>query len=111
MTLRAKRVATASAVPGPRPIGLALLVLAGFLLASCASSEQVRERQATAQATEMEADDAKCKEQGALPDTPAYVQCRDRLSQKRAEQEAQQAKRNEAFQRSLGEGTSALSGH
>lgn len=111
MSLRAKRVMTALTVSGPRQMAVVLLVLAGFVLGSCASSEQVRERQAAAQASEMEADDAKCKEQGAEPDTPAYVQCRDRISQKRAEQEAQQAKRNEAFQRTLGEGTSALSGH
>jgi hypothetical protein len=87
-----------------------LLALA-LSLAGCASSEQVRQRQVDAQAAASEEDDAKCKAQGAEPDTPAYAQCRDRLAEKRAEQQAAEMRRREAFQRTLGEGTSGLAGH
>lgn len=89
--------------------GLLLLVAAG--LSACASSEQIREKQVTAQEAANEEDDAKCKAGGAEPDTPAYTQCRDRLIEKRAEQQAAQARRSEAFQKTLGEGTSGLSEH
>jgi hypothetical protein len=80
-------------------------------LLACASSEQVRERQAAAQASEAEQDDAKCKEQGAEPESPEYAQCRDRLAEKRAQDAVAAARRSEAFQRTLGEGTSGLAGH
>jgi hypothetical protein len=103
------RLAAASECKRRLVARLILLAVAGFV-SGCASSEQVRDRQIAARQAEEQADDAKCKEEGEA-DTPAYTQCRDRLNQKRAEQQAQQAKRNEAFQRTLGEGTSALSGH
>lgn len=93
------------------PVRYGLMVLLALALTACASSEQVRERQAAAQAAEAEEDDAKCKAQGYEPDTPGYVHCRDRLAEKRAEQKAAEARRRESFQRTLGEGTSALSGH
>jgi hypothetical protein len=86
-------------------------LLLALSLPSCASSEEVRQRQVEAQAAAGEEDDAKCKAQGAEPDTPAYAQCRDRLAEKRAEQQAADMRRSESFQRTLGEGTSGLAGH
>lgn len=88
-----------------------LLLLPALLVSACASSEQVRERQLAAQTAASEEDDAKCKAQGAEPDTPAYTQCRDQLMEKRAEQQAADVRRRESFQRTLGEGTSGLSEH
>jgi len=95
---------------GRRLLSGVLLALA-LSLTGCASSEQVRQRQVDAQAAASEEDDAKCKAPGAEPDTPAYDQCRDRLAEKRAEQQAAELRRREAFQRTLGEGTSGLAGH
>jgi hypothetical protein len=88
-----------------------VVLLLALVVSGCASSEQVRQRQVDAQAEASEEDDAKCKAQGAEPDTPAYAQCRDRLMEKRAEQQAAEVRRREAFQRTLGEGTSGLAGH
>ncbi len=82
----------------------------GLCLQGCASSGQVREQQAAAQASQSEQDDAKCKAGGAAQGTPAYERCRERLVQKRMEEEAAQVKRREAFQKTLGEGTSAAGG-
>jgi hypothetical protein len=92
-------------------LGHGLIVALALALSACASSEQVRDRQAAAQAAETEEDDAKCKAQGYEPDSPGYVNCRDRLAQKRAEEHAAELRRREDFQRTLGEGTSGLSGH
>ena len=86
--------------------GLGLLLC----LQGCASSGQVREQQAAAQASQSEQDDAKCKAAGAVQGTPAYDQCREKLVQKRMEEEAAQVKRREAFQKTLGEGTAAAGG-
>ncbi len=88
-----------------------LVLLLALALTDCASSEQVRARAESAAAAADAEDDAKCKEQGLEADTPAYTQCRDRLAEKRAEQQAAEARRREDFQRTLGEGTSAQSGH
>lgn len=95
----------------PMQLCRGLILMLALALPACASSEQARERHGNAAATADAEDDAKCREQGAEPDTPAYTQCRDRLMEKRAEQQAAEARRREAFQRTLGEGTSALSGH
>ena len=90
----------------PRPCG----PIGKLLPQGCASSEQIREKQAAAQATQDQEDDARCRASGA-PGTPAYQDCRTRLVQKRAEDQAAQERRREAFQKTTAEGTSALSGH
>jgi hypothetical protein len=87
-----------------------VLALIAAVLLGCASSGERREQQAAAQATGAEEEDAKCREAGE-PGTPAYEQCRERLEEKRAEAERIEARRHEDFQRILGEGTSAHSGH
>jgi hypothetical protein len=104
-------MARGSIQSGGRALGLSLMgLLVSCCLIGCASSEQIREKQAAAQATQSQEDDAQCRASGA-PDTPAYQACRDRLVEKRAENEAAQEKRREAFQKTTAEGTSALSGH
>lgn len=86
--------------------GLCLLVG----LQACASSGPAREQQAaTAQSTQEAEDDAKCKVAGA-PGSPSYDACRQKIMEKRLADEAAQEKRREAFQKTLGEGTSAASG-
>lgn len=96
---------------GGRAVRLGLVgLLVSCCLMGCASSEQIREKQAAAQATQDQEDDAQCRASGA-PETPAYQDCRTRLVQKRAEDQAAQERRREAFQKTTAEGTSALSGH
>jgi hypothetical protein len=83
----------------------------GVALSACANPERVRARQEAAQA-EMEAkNDAQCRANGIEPGSPAYEQCRERIAAQHAETEAMRAQRSESFQRTLGEGTNALSGH
>lgn len=88
-----------------------IMLLLPWSLQGCASTEQARENSVAAQATLEQQDDAQCKTNGVAPGSPAYQECRGRLVEKRAEEEAVQEKRREAFQRTTGEGTSALSGH
>jgi hypothetical protein len=80
--------------------------LLAFVLIGCASSEQVRQKQAEAQAAAEEQDDAKCRA-GAPPGSPAYEDCRKMQAKVRAEQAAVQAQRQESFQRALGEGSTS----
>jgi hypothetical protein len=87
-----------------------MLLMPGCLL-SCAGSGQLRERQAGAQATLSEQDDSECRANGSAPGTVAFDECRNRIAAKRAANDALQEKRREAFQRTAGEGSSALSGH
>jgi hypothetical protein len=93
---------------GTAYVGL-LAILTACLL-GCASSGQQRVEQADAEATAAEDEEAKCREAGE-PGTPPYEQCLARLVQKRVEAERMEAMRRESFQRTLGEGTSALSDH
>ncbi len=87
------------------------LLLVGVALSACANPERVRARQEAAQA-EMEAkNDAQCRANGVEAGSPAYEQCRERIAAQHAETEAIRAQRSEAFQRTLGEGSNALSGH
>lgn len=89
----------------------ASLLLVGIVLSTCANPERVRARQEAAQA-EMEAkNDAQCRTNGVERGSPAYEQCRERIAAQHAETEALRAQRSESFQRTLGEGTNALSGH
>jgi hypothetical protein len=86
-------------------------LLAALALQGCSGSSQTREQQiAATQEAQSQEDDAKCKAAGATPNTPAYEQCRENLVQKRMQDEAAQVRRREAFQKTLGEGTSAASG-
>jgi len=105
-------MARGSIQPGGRAFHFSLIgLLVSCCLIGCASSEQIREKQAAAQATLSEQDDSQCRASGAAPETPAYQECRSRLIEKRAENEAAQARRREAFQKTTAEGTSALTGH
>lgn len=93
-----------------RASSIALLAILLAPLLGCASSGQQRAEQ-DAQATAAEEDEeAKCREAGQ-PGTPAYEQCVARVVEKRVEAERIEAMRRESFQRTLGEGTSALSDH
>lgn len=79
-------------------------------LQACASSGPAREQQAaTAQSAQEAEDDAKCKVAGE-PGSPSYDACRQKIVEKRLADEAAQVKRREAFQKTLGEGTSAAGG-
>ena len=83
----------------------------GVALAACANLEHARARQEAALA-EMEAkNDAQCRSNGIEPGSPAYEQCRERIAAKTSETAAMRAQRSESFQRTLGDGTEALSGH
>jgi hypothetical protein len=82
------------------------LGLLAFALLGCASSEQMRAKQADAQAAAEEQDDAKCRA-GAPPGSAAYEDCRKTQAKARAEQAAAQARRQESFQRALGEGSTS----
>jgi hypothetical protein len=98
--------------PGGRAFHLSLVaLLVSCCLIGCASSEQIREKQAVAQETLSQQDDAQCRANGAAPETPAYQECRSKLVEARAENEAVQAKRRDAFQKTTAEGTSSLTGH
>jgi hypothetical protein len=88
---------------------LAVAMLQGSLL-GCANPERAQERLAAEQAALNDHDDAECRATGAAPGTAAYEDCRRSLTQKRAENEAIQEKRREAFQQTTGAGTSAVSG-
>jgi hypothetical protein len=61
--------------------GLGLLSL---LLVGCVSQEQIRARQAAAEAAE----DAKCRSYGAQPGTQQYFECRMTINQQKATAEA-----------------------
>ena len=112
MGLMSVAMVRSSIQPGGRAFHLGLVgLLVSCCLIGCASSEQIREKQAAAQATQSEQDDAQCRAGGAAPETPAYQDCRSRLVEKRAENEAAQERRREAFQKTTAEGSSALSGH
>lgn len=89
----------------------ALLLVAVVALSACANPDQTRARQDAAEA-EMEAkDDARCRAGGAGPGEEAYDRCREAFANQRAEEGAVRAQRSESFQRTLGSGTEALSGH
>lgn len=89
----------------------ASLLLAGVVLSACANPERVRAREEAAQAEREAKNDAQCRSNGAEPGSPAYEQCRERIAAQHAETEALRAQRSESFQRTLGEGSNALSGH
>jgi hypothetical protein len=89
----------------------ASLLLVGIALSACANPERVRARQESAQAEREAKNDAQCRVNGIEPGSPAYEQCRERIAAQHAETEAIRAQRSESFQRTLGAGTNALSGH
>jgi hypothetical protein len=96
-----------------RIVSPTLLVVAVLLqgsLLGCANPERDQERLAAEQAALNDHDDAECRTAGAAPGTARYEDCRRSLIQKRAENEAIQEKRREAFQQTTGAGTSAVSG-
>lgn len=85
-------------------LGFALLLT--WPLAACVTQEQAQANRAAAQTALEDKEDAKCREGGTAPTSPAYEDCRKRLAERRAEQDAAQERRRESFQRTLGEGTS-----
>jgi hypothetical protein len=89
---------------------LATLMLSLALLQSCANPEATQASRQAAEADAQAKDDAKCKENGLQPGTPAYDNCRTRLAQARADEAAAQERRRIDFQKTLGAGTSGYSG-
>ena len=85
-----------------------LVALTAALLLGCASSGERREQEAHSSTGVPEDDEATCRESGD-PGSVAFETCRNRLAIKRSEQQHIEAKRQEDFNRSLGEGTSGLS--
>jgi len=94
----------------PRSALLAALMLSLALLQSCANPEATQASRQAAEADAQTKDDAKCKENGLEPGTPAYDNCRTRLAQARADEAAAQERRRIDFQKTLGAGTSGYSG-
>jgi hypothetical protein len=94
----------------PRSALLAALMLSLALLQSCANPEATQASRQAAEADAQAKDDAKCKENGLQPGTPAYDNCRTRLAQARADEAAAQERRRIDFQKTLGAGTSGYSG-
>jgi hypothetical protein len=60
---------------------LALVVLSASILVGCLTSEQIAARQEAKQ-------DATCRSYGVVPGTPEYVDCRLRLNQVQAQNDA-----------------------
>jgi hypothetical protein len=94
----------------PRSALLAALMLSLALLQSCANPEATQASRQAAEADAQAQDEAKCKENGLEPGTPAYDNCRTRLAQARADEAAAQERRRIDFQKTLGAGTSGYSG-
>jgi hypothetical protein len=94
----------------PRSALLAALMLSLALLQSCANPEATQASRQAAEADAQAKDEAKCKENGLQPGTPAYDNCRTRLAQARADEAAAQERRRIDFQKTLGAGTSGYSG-
>jgi hypothetical protein len=80
------------------------------LLQACANPEATKTSREAAEADAQTKDDAKCKENGLEPGTPAYDNCRTRLAQARYDEAAAQERRRVYFQKTLGTGTSGYSG-
>jgi hypothetical protein len=95
---------------GTRLAFLAALMLSLALLQACANPEAAQASRQAAEADAQAKDDAKCKENGLEPGTPAYDNCRTRLAQARADEAAAQERRRIDFQKTLGAGTSGYSG-
>jgi len=94
----------------PRSALLAALMLSLALFQSCANPEATQASRQAAEADAQTKDEAKCKENGLEPGTPAYDNCRTRLAQARADEAAAQERRRIDFQKTLGAGTSGYSG-
>ncbi|MGB6923577.1 MAG: hypothetical protein WBE08_08960 [Methyloceanibacter sp.] len=96
---------------GTRTTLAAALILNLGLLQACANPEAA---QASRQAVEADAqtkDEAKCRENGLEPGTPAYDNCRTRIAQARYDEAVAQERRRMDFQKTLGAGTSDATGH
>jgi hypothetical protein len=94
----------------PRIALLAAVMLSLALLQACANPEATQASREAAEADAQTKDDAKCKENGLEPGTPAYDNCRTRLAQARYDEAAAQERRRVDFQRTLGAGTSDYTG-
>ena len=74
---------------------LAIILCVGLLaplaLAGCVTSQERAERAAAARARIAQEDDSTCRSYGAMPGTPAYIQCRttrDQMHQASADADA-----------------------
>jgi len=73
---------------------LAIILCVGIValtLAGCVTSQERAERAAAARARIAQEDDSICRSYGAMPGTPAYIQCRttrDQMHQASADAEA-----------------------
>lgn len=94
----------------PRFTLAAALMLCLALLQACANPEAAQASREAAEADAHTKDDAKCRENGLEPGTPAYDNCRTRIAQARADEAAAQERRRLEFQRTLGGGTSDYTG-
>lgn len=80
-------------------------------LTGCANPETRQAQAQAAQAAAEQKDDSQCRANGVVPGSEAYNQCRAKLADARAADEALQQQHSEAFQQVLGRGSDALSGH
>ena len=90
---------------------LLLLMALGLAISGCANPEQAQASRVAAQAALEAQDDTQCRANGIQPGSPAYDQCRAKLVEARARNDAVHVQRKEAFQPTLGAGTDAQSGH
>lgn len=81
---------------------LTMLLAVGSALLGCADPEQVRARQAAAEAALNDQDDAQCRADGVAPETPAYDECRRNLAQICAENNVIQEQQRRAFDQGTG---------
>ena len=95
----------------PRTALAAALMLSLGLLQACANPEAAQASRQAAEADAQVKDEAKCRENGLEPGTPAYDNCRARFAQARADEVAAQERRRLEFQKTLGAGTSDATGH
>jgi outer membrane biogenesis lipoprotein LolB len=82
-----------------------------LFLVGCASQEQIRARQAAAQAAAEAKEDQTCRSYGAQPGTQAYFQCRMTLNQQKATAEAiAEANRQATYSRMMDAGVDMMNG-
>jgi len=96
---------------GTRLAFLATLMLSLGLLQACANPEAAQASRQAAEADAQAKDEAKCRENGLEPGTPAYDNCRTRIAQARYDEAVAQERRRMDFQKTLGAGTSDATGH
>jgi hypothetical protein len=84
-------------------------ILVALFLTSCASQEQIAQRNAAAQAANIAQDDAYCGSIGAPPGSPNHTQCRLSMLQRRDQLAAAETARQMEASRALIAAGAALS--